>query len=98
MNDQPKTTVIRAAHYGETERRLESDVHAISLATELAAGIRAGRLARADLTHPGSSTVRFEWTQRINGEYRRRGGTDGGHIGAVPTAVVTVLDRLLENQ
>lgn len=83
-------TVIRAAHYAETEQRLEKDPHVRSIAWDLF----NGKIAAASLVHEGTDTCRFEWTQRINGRYRELGGTDGGHIGAVPTATLALLRRM----
>lgn len=85
------TTIIQAAHYGETERRLASDPIIIAMAKGLA------DVPRTELVHDTSEsdthlTPRFEFMQAANAEYRSRGGTDGGHIGAVAHALLLVLD------
>lgn len=87
-----KATVIRAAHYGETEARLMQDPIVIAMAKGLA------NVPRAELVHDTGDvsdthvTPRFEFTQAANAEYRERGGKDGGHIGAVAQALLNLLD------
>lgn len=78
--------VIRAAHYGETEARLMEDPIVIAMAMGLA------NTARKELVHDDGETARFEFTQSANAEYRARGGTDGGHVGAVSAALLKLLD------
>lgn len=85
-------TVIRAAHYGETEDRLTNDPIVQRMARDLhGIGVRPEEIAWED----GEGTVRHEWSLRINSGYRQLGGTDGGHIGAVPTAVLRNLRSLV---
>lgn len=88
-------SVIQAAHYGETERRLAKDPIVIAMAKGLA------DVPRDQLVHDGADdrtvgtgqpTPRFEFMQSANAEYRERGGKDGGHIGAVAHALLLVLD------
>lgn len=82
-------TVIKAAHYAETEKRLTQDPIVIAMAEELRDAV-----PRTEMVHPGppGDTLRFEFMQAANKEYRKRGGTDGGHIGAVGRAIINVLD------
>lgn len=97
MSDTSAPAVIEAGHYEETRRRLTSDPIIRQMAGDLHRGIQAGALTRASLVLTVSSgwAPRFEFTQRANGRYRQLGGTDGGHIGAVPEATIRVLDELL---
>lgn len=53
----------------------------------MASGIPAHAIA--GLTHE-SGTPRYEFMLRANAEYRARGGTDGGHIGAIAEAPLTL--------
>jgi len=77
---------IRAAHYGETEQRLAHDPIVQAMAQDL------GNVNPAALVHDGEDeTPRFEFMLAANDEYRKRGGTDGGHIGAVASAILIVL-------
>lgn len=78
-------TVIRSADYDETEKRLAQDPIVIDMAGGLA-GVK-----REDMVH-ANGTPRFEFMLGANTEYRDRGGTDGGHIGAVAHALLIVLD------
>lgn len=79
---------IRAKHYGETEERLTKDPVVIQMADELR-GAWAG--LKADFTHEGGAP-NFEFMMRANEEYRNRGGEDGGHIGAIATAIINILE------
>jgi hypothetical protein len=85
--------MIQASHYSETETRLTGDPVVIAMAQELH---QAGMTFDV-LTHPGGSP-KFDFMMRANDEYRDRGGQDGGHIGAVPTAVLTVLSFLIDQE
>lgn len=84
--------MLRSKDYGETEARLAADPIVIAMAKGLA------NVPRSELVHDTSDvtdtdvTPRFEFMQRANAEYRERGGTDGGHIGAVAHALLMVLD------
>ncbi|QDM57665.1 hypothetical protein SEA_GROUPTHINK_85 [Mycobacterium phage Groupthink] len=78
--------VIEAKHYEETRQRLSKDPLVIALAEEIRG------LPREQMVHEDSGTPRFEFMQAANREYRRRGGTDGGHIGAIAEAVIRILD------
>jgi hypothetical protein len=75
---------IRAAHYGETERQLMNDHIVIAMAHGLAG------VPREQIVHDNGQP-RFEFMQAANREYESRGGTNGGHIGAVANAIVSLL-------
>ena len=79
-------TVIRAAHYGETEARLANDPIVIAMAAGLS-GVSRDQMCHDD------GTPRHEFMGAANREYRSRGGKDGGHIGAVAHALLKVLDN-----
>lgn len=79
-------TVIQAAHYGETEERLTHDPIIIAMAM----GLRD--IPRKELAHD-SGTPRHEFMLAANAQYCERGGTDGGHLGAVPKALLMLLGR-----
>ena len=84
--------VIKAAHYGETEARLTQDPIVIAMAKGLA-DVPRGQLVHERAVIGGNEvTPRFEFMQSANAEYRQRGGTDGGHIGAVAHALLNLLD------
>ncbi|AGM61600.1 hypothetical protein SEA_SOILDRAGON_85 [Mycobacterium phage SoilDragon] len=78
--------VIEAKHYEETRQRLTKDPIVIALSEEIRG------LPREQMVHEDSDTPRFEFMQAANREYRRRGGTDGGHIGAIAEAIIRILD------
>lgn len=78
---------IRAAHYGETEERLTHDPIVIAMASEIP---EAMVTVENNMIHEsGQPTSGFMNT--CNAEYRRRGGTDGGHIGAVAHAILMLM-------
>jgi hypothetical protein len=78
---------IRSKDYDETEDRLAKDPIVIAMAKGLAG------VPRDQMVHEGDdATPRFEFMMAANREYRERGGTDGGHIGAVAHALLKVLD------
>jgi hypothetical protein len=81
--------MIRAKEYGETEERLTKDPIVIEMAHGLADTPREQLVHEAD---EDGEQPRFEFMMAANKEYRERGGTDGGHIGAVATALLKVLD------
>ncbi|AYD87113.1 hypothetical protein SEA_NICOLETERA_86 [Mycobacterium phage NicoleTera] len=81
-------TVIKAAHYGETEARLQRDPIVVAMSVEMTG---APDKIKASWTHDDGKQPTFEFMQMANGEYRRRGGTDGGHIGAVAHALLANL-------
>lgn len=65
------------------EQRLLNDevVHA------LASDLRSSGNPKTMYAHDGG-TPRFGFMKAANDEYRRRGGIDGGHLAAIPTAVL----------
>lgn len=81
------STTIRAAHYSETEQRLAED----PIVHDLAAGLL--REDRAELAHE-DGTPRHEFMGAANARYRELGGTDGGHLGAIPSALLALLDEV----
>jgi len=89
-----RPTVIRAAHYGETEKRLESDPIVVQMATDLVVGIVGGQVTLDRFTDSGDGPT-HEFMLMANRTYRDQGGTDGGHLGAVPTATLTVVREAL---
>ena len=76
---------LRAAHYGETEARLMEDPIVIELASEIPWNELNERFLNDDME------PNFEFMMRANDAYASRGGTDGGHIGAVASAVVALV-------
>lgn len=86
-------TVIESADYEQTRQRLMKDPIIIDMAGGLK-GVPKSELAHGDIpkykTDPWP-TPRFEFMMAANKEYRERGGTDGGHIGAVAEALLRLL-------
>ena len=78
---------IRAAHYDETEARLMKDPIVIQLASEL-----PWNELKERFTHE-SGEPNFDFMMRTNEEYRNRGGKDGGHIGAIATSIINLIDE-----
>ncbi|AQT28483.1 hypothetical protein SEA_TNGUYEN7_85 [Mycobacterium phage TNguyen7] len=78
------TLTIEAPHYEETRQRLQRDPIIIAMSIEI---LGAPTEIKASFAHD-SGTPTFEFMQRANAEYARRGGTDGGHIGAVAEALL----------
>jgi hypothetical protein len=59
---------------------------------DMAGGLKG--VPMSELVHDGpDSTPRFEFMTAANAEYRKRGGKDGGHIGAVAEALLRLLPR-----
>jgi hypothetical protein len=79
-------TVIKSKDYGETENRLMADPLVIAMAKGL-------KDVPLDQMHHGEPerTPLFEFMMAANAEYRKRGGKDGGHIGAVATALINLV-------
>jgi len=75
---------LEAAHYQETRDRLIND----PIVQDMAVTITADMLP--DITHD-SGSPRFEFMLPANDEYRKRGGTDGGHIGAIAEAILMIV-------
>lgn len=75
---------IEARHYQETRNRLKQDPIVLELASELWAGMVG--LQEEEFYHEdGTPTAWFMGA--ATAEYRRRGGEDGGHLGAVAEAL-----------
>jgi hypothetical protein len=86
-------TVIESADYEQTRQRLMKDPIIIAMAKEMA-GHPKSELAHGELPKYKDDpwpTPRFEFMMAANSEYRERGGTDGGHIGAVAEALLRLL-------
>lgn len=80
---------IQSPRYREIEARLTRDPIIQRMAAEMwADGVRPGD---TDFVYEDGGP-RFAFMQAANRTYARRGGTDGGHIGAAATAVLEVLD------
>lgn len=75
---------IEAPHYEETRIRLMAD----PIVQDMAEGLRG--VPTGQMAHE-SGNPRFEFMQAANHEYRRRGGQDGGHIGAIAEALLRIL-------
>ena len=86
--------IIRAAHYDETEKRLTTDPIVRAMALDIFEGTLAGTITLDRLTDSGGGPD-HSFMLAANARYREQGGTDGGHIGAVPTAVLTVVRDLI---
>jgi hypothetical protein len=84
--EHDKPVVIKAMHYVETEARLTCDPVVI----DMAEGVR--QMNRAELADE-LGVPRHEFMLAANDEYRKRGGTDSGHIGAIAIAILALLDQ-----
>jgi hypothetical protein len=82
-------TVIRSKDYDIIEERLAQDPIVIAMAHGLA---DVPRKELVSVDSDGDEVPRFEFMMSANKEYRERGGSDGGHIGAVAHALLRVLD------
>lgn len=71
---------IEADHYGRTRARLAKDPIVIEMAQELPWN------QSAEFYHEDGTPTAWFMTA-ANREYRRRGGSDGGHMGAVAEGV-----------
>jgi hypothetical protein len=91
MTTPDRPVAVTAAHYAETEARLMRDPIVIAMAE----GVR--EMNPADLAH-GDGTPRHEFMLAANDEYRKRGGSDGGHLGAIASAILALLSQPKENQ
>jgi hypothetical protein len=78
--------VIAAPSYAETEARLRDD----PIVRAMAEGVRS--MDRDELAHPDGGGPRQEFMTAANDEYRKRGGKDGGHMGAIANAILSLLD------
>ncbi|QGJ97359.1 hypothetical protein PBI_ISCA_79 [Mycobacterium phage Isca] len=77
-------TAIESKEYEQTRVRLQADPIVADLSVEL---FFAPDEIKASLVHEDGSPT-FEFMQRANAEYARRGGTDGGHIGGIAEAIL----------
>jgi hypothetical protein len=75
---------IESKDYEETRRRLVKD----PIIQDMAGGLLD--VPRDQLAHD-DGTPRFEFMMAANREYSSRGGTDGGHIGAVAEALLRLV-------
>lgn len=78
-------TIIEARHYGDARRVLRND----PIVKDMARGLVDVPLDA--LTHEDGSP-RFEFMQRANREYAKRGGTNQAHIGGVAEALLMILN------
>jgi hypothetical protein len=79
--------VLESPDYEETRQRMMWDPIVIAMAK----GLRD--VPRDQMAWDGGNTPRHEFMLAANAEYRSRGGTDGGHLGAVPEALIRLVDR-----
>jgi len=86
MTDGEWPVANKAAHDAEIERRLMDD----PIVRDMAEGVRA--MNPAELAH-GSGKPRHAFMLAANDEYRNRGGTDGGHLGAIANAILALLNQ-----
>lgn len=77
-------TVIESEDYEHTRQRLMKDPIVIAMAKGLA------NEPKSSLQHH-LGTPRFDFMMAANKEYRERGGTDGGHIGAIAEALLRLI-------
>lgn len=86
-------TIIESPDYEETRQRLMKDPIIIAMAKGLK-GAPINDIAHVhNLDDPfnPNPTPRFEFMMAANSEYRSRGGTDGGHMGAVAEALLRLM-------
>ncbi|QJD52641.1 hypothetical protein PBI_AN9_87 [Mycobacterium phage AN9] len=70
--------------YAETEARLQFDPIVVAMSVEMSG---ATEHIKASWTHDDGEP-NFQFMQVANREYARRGGKDGGHIGAIAKALL----------
>lgn len=83
---------LRAAHYAETEQRLLHD----PIVQQMAQDVMASGDPQSEYTHP-NGTQTHGFMGAANERYRQLGGTDGGHLGAIATAVLALAYKGDEN-
>ncbi|AXC33447.1 hypothetical protein SEA_TIMOTHY_90 [Mycobacterium phage Timothy] len=76
--------VIQDSSYREVEGKLRMEHQVVQMSIEVATAYANDK---GFFVHD-DGTPRFEFMQRANTEYRRRGGTTSGHIGAVANAIL----------
>jgi len=84
--------VIESDDYEATRQRLMKDPIVIAMAED----IKKNKMPRKFFVHNDDPdeprpTPRYEFMMKANSEYRRRGGTDGGHIGAIAEAILRLI-------
>lgn len=89
---------MEAKHYQETRDRLKRDPIVLNMAVELNQGAEAAPIREAFLSEfyheDGTPTAWF--MNAANAEYQKRGGKDGGHLGAIAEAM-WILIKAVEN-
>jgi hypothetical protein len=83
-------SVIESEDYEQIRQRLMKDPIIIDMAGGLKGVPMSELIHNADADDP-RPTPRFEFMMAANKEYRSRGGTDGGHVGAVAEALLRLL-------
>jgi len=82
--------VIESADYEQTRQRLMKDQIVIDMAKGLK-NVPLSEMVHNDDPDDPRPTPRFEFMQAANKEYVERGGTDGGHIGAIAEALLRLI-------
>jgi hypothetical protein len=80
-------TVIESGDYEQTRQRLMKDPIVIAMAKEIN---NDSNIIMESFTHD-NGTPRFEFMMGANEEYHKRGGVDGGHIGAIAEAILRLI-------
>jgi hypothetical protein len=89
-------SVIESADYEECRQRLMKDPIVINMAGGLRGIPLMQMVHQEDVDENGKlkdphPTPRFEFMMSANAEYRERGGTDGGHMGAIAEALIRLV-------
>jgi hypothetical protein len=87
--EQPMS-VIESADYEETRQRLMLDPIVMDMAEGLR-GVPKEQLVHNEDPDDPRPTPRFEFMMAANTEYKNRGGTDGGHIGAIAEVLLRLI-------
>lgn len=87
-------SVIESADYEQTRQRLMQDPIVIAMADEIKANTRFNRskLTHNDDPSDPRPTPTFTFMMSANHEYQKRGGTDGGHIGAIAEVILRLVN------
>lgn len=83
-------TAIESEDYEVIRQRLVKDPIVIAMAKGLA-NVDKHELVHNDDPNDPRPTPRFEFMMASNKEYRKRGGKDGGHIGAIAEALLRLI-------
>ena len=86
-------TAIESEDYEIVRQRLMKDPIVIGMAVGLD-GVPMEQLIHNDDPKDPRPTPRFEFMMQANKTYRERGGTDGGHIGAVAEALIRLVQSV----